>query len=130
MSLSATERVPQPMAIDAVVVNDSAARTLFVRLGDTVTGPARIAWLRGYQALVQSEASGYSGNLPDLWASTKTAERVAHGVPGDGGMLKFHFPVGNAAYAQLISKPRLTAIVTVDRATGYFLRCAFLHRTA
>jgi hypothetical protein len=129
MSLFGTEKLPQPMAVDAVVVNDPAARTLFVRLPDHTTGSQRIAWQRGYQALLKAETSGYRGNVPDLWASTRSADRVAHGVPGKGGMLKFHSPVGDgSSYSQLISKPRLTAIVTCDRASGHFLRVTFLHR--
>jgi hypothetical protein len=124
----ARERLPEPQAITGVVVNDFPSRTLFVRLPDLTTGSQRILWQRGHAALVQMEATGFRGNVPDLWAATKDSERVAHAVPVEGGLLKFHFPVGpGSAYSQLISKPRLTAIVTCDRASGYFLRCLFLH---
>jgi hypothetical protein len=109
--------------------NDFAARTLFVRLGDTVTGSARIAWQRGYDGLRLLEDSGYSRHsIPDLWASMQDGERIAHAATGDAATLKFHFPPGNTAYRQLTGKPRLAAIVTVDRATGYFVNCRFLHR--
>src|SRR4029453_4157586 len=46
--------------------------------------------------------------------STPSARQVAHGVPGDYGTLLFHFPAGVTAYAELVSKPGLTAIVTLD----------------
>jgi hypothetical protein len=121
--------VPQPLTIEAVVVNDFAARTLFVRLGDTVTGSAREAWQRGYNALRLLEDSGYSRQtIPDLWASMKGADRISHAAAGDASMLKFFFEPGNTAYSQLVGKPRLYALVTVNRATGYFMGCKFLHR--
>jgi hypothetical protein len=120
--------VPQPLAISAVVVNDFANRTLFCRLPDHLTGPGRIAWANGYEALRLAEENGWGwGDAPQLWASTKTAERVARAAAGDAQTLKFFFEPGNKAYGQLIGKPGLTAIVTADIATKYFLRCLFLH---
>jgi hypothetical protein len=120
--------VPQPLAITAVVVNDFANRTLFCRLPDVLTGPGRTAWADGYQALRLAEENGWGGGAPPLWAATKTAERVARAAAGDAQTLKFFFEPGNQAYSQLIGRPGLTAIVTADRATRYFLRCLFLHR--
>ena len=125
--VEATSTAPQPQAINGVVINDFPSRTLFVRLPDNSIGPGRVAWRRSYEALRQAEESGYQSRVPDLWAATKTADRVAHGFTADGLMLKFHFPVGNSAYSELLLKSRLTAIVTVDRSSGYFLRCLFLH---
>jgi hypothetical protein len=120
--------VPQPLAINAVVVNDFANRTLFCRLPDHLTGPGRITWADGWQALQLAEENGWGGGTPFLWAATKTAERVARASAGDAQTLKFFFEPGNAAYSQLIGKPGLYAIVTADRANRYFLRCLFLHR--
>jgi hypothetical protein len=116
------------MAINAVVVNDFANRTLFARLPDTLTGPGRIAWADGWQALQLAEERGWDSRTPSLWASTKTAERVARVTAGEGQQLKVFFQSGNAAYSQLIGKPGLYAIVTADRAARYFLRVLFLHR--
>ena len=120
--------VPQPLAITAVVVNDFANRTLFCRLPDHLTGPGRIAWADGWQALQLAEENGWGGNTPSLWAATKTAERVARATAGDAQTLKFFFEPGNQAYSQLIGRPGLYAIVTADRAAKYFPRCLFLHR--
>jgi hypothetical protein len=120
--------VPQPQAINAVVVNDFANRTLFARLPDHLTGPGRIAWANGWEALRLAEENGWAGDTPFLWASTKTADRVARATAGDAQTLKFFFEPGNKAYSQLIGKPGLYAIVTADRASKYFLRCLFLHR--
>jgi hypothetical protein len=127
VSLYVTEKLPQPLAIDAVVVNDFANRTLFCRLPDHLTGPGRIAWTNGWQALQLAEESGWRGNTPYLWAATKTAERVARATAGDAQTLKFFFGPNNQAYLQLIGKPGLAAIVTADRANKWFLRCLFLH---
>jgi hypothetical protein len=48
--------------------------------------------------------------------------------PADFSMLLVNFPVGVAGYAELISKPGLVAIATVDRSSGRFLGVKFLHR--
>jgi hypothetical protein len=116
------------LAITATVVNDFAARTLFARLPDHLTGPGRIAWGDGWQALQLAEENGWEGRTPTLWASTKTAERVARGTAGEAQTLKFFFELGNQAYSHLIGRPGLYAIATFDRASRYFLRCLFLHR--
>jgi hypothetical protein len=117
------------LAITATVVNDFANRTLFARLPDHLTGPGRIAWGDGWQALQLAEEAGWSSSrTPVLWAATKTAERVARGTAGDAQTLKFFFEPGNQAYSQLIGRPNLYAIATFDRASRYFLRCLFLHR--
>jgi hypothetical protein len=120
--------VPSPLAIDAVVVNDFANRTLFCRLPDHSTGSGRIAWADGWQALRLAEENGWASRTPDLWAATKTADRVARATAGDALTLKVFFEPGNQAYSQLIGRPGLYAIVTADRAFRYFLRCLFLHR--
>ena len=120
--------VPRPLAITAVVVNDFAARTLFCRLPDHTTGSERVAWQQGYESLRLLEESGYSRGIPDLWAQFDGVERISRAVPGDAATLKFHFPPApDSAYSKLLGKP-LTAIVTVDRTMGNFLRCRFLHR--
>jgi hypothetical protein len=81
--------VPQPLAINAVVVNDFANRTLFCRLPDHLTGPGRITWADGWQALQLAEENGWGGGTPFLWAATKTAERVARASAGDAQTLRF-----------------------------------------
>jgi hypothetical protein len=42
--------------------------------------------------------------------------------------LTFHFPVGVEAYAKLIGRPGLAAIVTVDRELCRFMSVQFLNR--
>jgi hypothetical protein len=118
-----------PQAFDVVVENDSAARTLVVRLGEHLTGTARAAWERGWNSAVfaQQDAASYV-RTPELWGINTDGEQVAHGVPGDNGTLRFYFPPGNTAYKALVSKPGLYGVAVVDREQGHFLRIAFKHR--
>jgi hypothetical protein len=130
MPIAATTPLPQPLAADGVVFNDAAARTLYVRLSDYANGYTRLLWQQGWQALRQAEESGFRLGAPTVWASTSSAYQVVHGLPGEGGTLKFHFPVGSEAgkvYTGLVGKPNLGAIVTVDRGTHRILGVKFLH---
>ena len=131
-----TTVVPQPMAVDGVVFNDVGTRTLTVRLPDKASGYERLMWQQGWQALRQAQEKGwYETSMrplrtpPEVWASTPGHYRVVYGLPGDGGVLTFHFPPGVAAYTELISKPGLIAILTVDRGNHHILSCRFLNRT-
>jgi hypothetical protein len=117
--------VPQPKAIDCVVVVDYPSRTLYARLPDSSTGLGRSHWTQAWQQLKLDEERG--SRAPDLWASTPTSDRVARVTAGEGQQLKVFFEPGNAVYSQLISKP-LVGIATVDLAQKWFLRLSFLHR--
>jgi hypothetical protein len=129
VTASATTPLPQPMAVDGVVFNDPATRTLHVRLSDQASGYAKLLWQQGWQQLRRAEETGWwRSGVPDVWASAPGAYRVVHGLPGEAGTLKFHFPTGTTAYSELISKPGLAAIVTVDRAGHRILTVTFVHR--
>ena len=58
----ATERLPQPYVVDAVVSNDVIARTLTVRLSDAAGGYEQSLWLQAYQHLRAAEQSGSRGS--------------------------------------------------------------------
>jgi hypothetical protein len=121
--------VPQPVALECVVFADYAARTLSVRLSDRASGYERQAWLQAWQSQRRSREAGWPvDGAPWLYADVPGARRVAHGLPGDGGVMSFHFPPGAAGYSALISKPGLVAIVTVDRSSQQFLTCRFLNQ--
>jgi len=129
MSLFATERVPQPAVIDAVVSNDVIARTLTVRLSDAAGGYEKSLWLQAHQQLRAAEQSGSRGQQPTVWASAVGASRIAFATPDpDRQALLFHFQPGVAAYAALIGKPGLTATVAVDGSSGRFMSVRFRHR--
>jgi hypothetical protein len=68
------------------------------------------------------------GNHPYVYASAPGAYQVAHVEPADFQTLQVSFAPGVAAYAELISRPGLYAIVTVDRNSNRFLAVKFLHR--
>ena len=98
------------------------SRTLSVRLPQTEVGYSRLLWREAFQAYVKAEESGWGGDV-QLWAG----DRDAYAVPGELQTLNFHFPPSVAAYAQLVGKPGLYAIVTIDRGTSRFLSVRFLN---
>jgi hypothetical protein len=85
----------------------------------------RLLWRQGYQALVAAEESGWLTATQTVWAGAAGSDRVAFGVPGDGGTLRFHFQPGEPAYQALVSTPGLTATVVVDRGTSRIMSVKF-----
>jgi hypothetical protein len=65
---------------------------------------------------------------PFLWGGAFGNRQIVHGKPGDGQQLVFHFPLGESAFARLIGKPGLRAIVTIDRNLCQFMSCQFIQR--
>jgi hypothetical protein len=128
VSLYATEKLPQPHAVDCAVSNDVLSRTLVVRLPQTEAGYSKLLWREAFQAYRAAGESGWGGNASPLWASALGADRLAYAVPGDLQTLKFTFPTPAPAYTQLISKP-VYAIVVIDRGLRQFLNVRFLHRS-
>lgn len=127
MSLFATERVPQPFAVDGVVTNDLPSRSLGVRLSETASGYERLWWKQAWLQLKAAVEDGWRKH-PHVRASAPGARDVAIVHPGDFQTLVVNFPPGVTAYTELISRPGLVAIVTVDRNTSQFLGVKFLHR--
>ena len=95
-TLLATDKVPQPYAIDGVVVTDVLTRTLGVRLSETASGYQRLWWRTAHQQLRAAVENGWARH-PYVYASTASAYQVAHVEPADFSMLQVHFPVGTAA---------------------------------
>ena len=80
-----------------VVYADPANRTLIVRLSDRERGGVRHYWREAWVALRQAQEAGWPGDTPRIWASTDSEREVVPGTVGDyvdGGLLKFHFPIG------------------------------------
>jgi hypothetical protein len=129
--VTAVEALPQPQAIDAVVFVDATSRTLSVRLRDQAGGYERLLWTQAWQQLRRAQEAGWPADgAPWVFADLPGARQVVHGQPGEAGTLKFTFPVGTRGFAELISRPGVVAIVTVDRGTHQFLTCRFLNRPA
>jgi hypothetical protein len=113
--LRATERLPQPHSVDAVVSVDIPSRTLTVRISDIASGYQKLQWKEAWRALKSAEENGWRNSAPTVWADTADSYHVAYATLGDadfGGILKFHFPPGMQAFQQLIGKPGLTALRT------------------
>jgi hypothetical protein len=118
--------MPRPVVMTGIVANDPGSRTLTVSRPDQLSGYQRLAWRTAHEALQRSEQSGWRG-APLLWADGAEQSDIAHGVPSDNLTLLFHFPVGKEAYRELVSKPGLSAFVTVNRSTGFFSGVTFRH---
>jgi hypothetical protein len=129
--VTAVEALPQPRALAAVVFVDAVTRTLTARLSDQAGGYERLLWTQAWQQLRRAQEAGWPANgAPWVFADLPGARRVVHGQPAEGGALSFAFPPGTPGFAELISKPGVVAIVTVDRGTQRFLTCRFLNRPA
>jgi hypothetical protein len=126
VSLYATEKLPTPLAVDGVVVTDVLARTLGVRLSELANGYSRMWWRTAHTALKAAVENGWA-NHPFVWAAIPGARQVAHLQPADFLMLSVHFPVGTAGISELISRPGLAAIATIDRNSGRFVGVKFLN---
>ena len=70
----------------------------------------------------------YGYTPPGVPAHTPSRRDVARGVPALDGSLRFHFPLRDPAYKELVGKP-ISAIVTVDRASGQILGVKFRHKS-
>lgn len=121
-----TEVMPRPRAATAAVFADPATRTLHVRLSELESGYMQTLWRSGWTALRRAYESGWPpGGPPWVYCDGR---REVHGVPTEGGTLSFHWPPGVAGYAELVGKPGLYAIATLDINTCYFSTVKFLHR--
>ena len=127
MSVRAAERVPSPVVVDGTVDIDVPSRTLAVRVSERESGYNRMWWKEAHTALRSADEDGWR-NHRYVYASAPGASNVAHAVPGDYRMLLVRFPSGEPSFAQLVGKPGLTALVTVDRNSGHFVGVKFLNR--
>lgn len=123
------EALPRPQAVDAVAFVDTLTRTVTVRLPDTASGYTKLLWRDAWTRQRRSMEAGWPPSGSSwLYCDVPGARRVVHGEPVEGGQMSFCFPVGVAGFAQLVGKPGLVAIVTLDVSTRDFLTCRFLHR--
>jgi hypothetical protein len=124
--LRATTPLPQPLTVAAPVTNDVMSRTLIVRRPRDAGGYQKLLWREAHEALRQSEEAGWPlSGAPWLSAAGAGQRDIARGLTGPNLALHFHFPVGVAAYYDLVSRPVLRAYVTVDKNTGFFTGVTF-----
>jgi hypothetical protein len=128
VALFATERLPSPLAISAPVVADFANMVLMVRRPQDAGGHAALLWREAHAALVQAEERGWPASTSFVYGSAPGHYQFGHAAPGPNLTLLFGFAVGTPGakvYAELVSKPGLSAFVTVDRSTRRFLGVTF-----
>lgn len=122
-----TAALPRPLAADAVVRIDAAARDLVVAPSADARGLVKLLWRDGVAAVAGS--SDRRGGPPTVWADATVDGRrvgqVAHGVPGAGNTLRFHFHPGHPEYSKLVATPGLRATIVVDRGAGHVLGVTF-----
>jgi hypothetical protein len=126
-TLAPATRLPSPMVMDGIVSIDNLQRNLVVRRPENLSGYEKLTWRMAHEQLVRGEQSGWDSDVPTLWAHGGGQTDIAFGVPGDNLTLLFHFPAGKDAYTKLVSQPGLSALVTADRSTGWFMSCKFRH---
>jgi hypothetical protein len=124
-----TEVMPRPKAVTGSVFIDAIGRTLTVRQAEPASGYEKLLWQQGWQALRRASAAGWpvDGAAP-VWADLPGARKVVLGQPAEGGALSFTFPPGTRGFAELVGRPGLYAIATLDINTHYFSTVKFLHR--
>jgi hypothetical protein len=131
VSLFATERLPQPLAVTAPVTVDFADMALVVRRPEAAGGTERLLWRESHAALVLAEERGWPRGTSFVYGSASDAYQFAHATPGPNLSLVFGFVVGTPAakvYAELVSRGGLFAFVTADRSLPYFLGVSFRNR--
>ena len=121
-----TEVMPRPKAITAAVFADVLSRTLTVRQAEPASGYESSLWRSAWQALRRAHEAGWPPNAAP-WVFASGSDSV-HGVPVEGGAVSFTWPVGTPGFAELVARPGLYAIATVDISTHYFSTVKFLHR--
>jgi hypothetical protein len=124
---AATVRLPQPVVIHAPVTSDPGARTLTVRRPESAGGYDKLLWREAHEAFVRAEEAGWPAWHRFVWGGDGRDRQIVHGSPGGNLTVKFHFPVGVGAYAKLVGKPGLSAMVTLDRELRRFLNVQFRH---
>jgi hypothetical protein len=126
-----TEVLPQPRAATGAVFIDHSARTLTVRLSELESGYLQTLWRSGWTALRRAQEAGWPPGGPGwVWADAPGSYQEVHGIPVDGGALAFTWPVGTPGFGDLVGKPGLAAIVTMDVNTHWISTVRFLHKPA
>ena len=81
--------------------------------------------------MLQAEELGWPRSKQFVWGSAPGNYQFAHAAPGPNLTLLFGFVVGTPAaqvYAELVGRPGLSAFVTADKSTRYFLGVTFRNR--
>jgi hypothetical protein len=113
------------MAADGQVGFDPMTRSLLVKPANS-EGYARSLWSTAHREMVEAEETGRYYGAPTVWAHVAGRREIARGEAVRDGWLRFKLSA--ADYRQLAGMPGLSAIATVDRATGRIMGVKFLGR--
>jgi hypothetical protein len=89
IAAAATERLPHPVAFEAVVTRHLESRTVAVMPADS-GGQAGRLWSRGYRALAEAEGN-WRSTVPTPWGHVGRRRQVARGAPGEAVLCGFGF---------------------------------------
>ena len=116
--------MPRPLAADGAVTIDARQRTLVVRPTRDARGYAKALGSEGHRAQVEGLKT-MGGPVPTVWAAGCGQSKIAYGLPGDDGTLRFRFPVGDPSYKKLVATPGLSATIVVDRGSSHIMSVRF-----
>ncbi len=82
MTAGVRERIPAPVAINGVVTNDVATRTLIVRRPQSaISGYEKLLWREAHGALTRAVDSGWLTADPFVWGGAFGTVRLSTGCP-------------------------------------------------
>jgi hypothetical protein len=110
-----------PLAAPGRVDVDPDSRTLIVRPAPQADAYAKLLWRAGHSTLTAEERTGYGHTV---WADSPGHEKVAPGMPGADGTVRFKFHDA-AAWREVASLPDLRAYVVLNRRTKTILGVTF-----
>ena len=124
--MTAAERLPDPVAVVGSVVVDTGARSVVVRPPDAMSGRDRRLWAEAWRRQRRSERAGWPlGLASPVFGRLPGGDQEVRSRPAEGEALVFDVPKGVRGFAALAGRPRVSAIVVVDRSTGDFVSCRF-----
>jgi hypothetical protein len=127
---AATTPLPQPTAISAPVTIDYANMALIVRRPEAANGYQRLLWREAHGQLVRANELGWPYGTRFIYGSAPGAYEFGYATPAENLTLVFGFTPGTPkakVYAELLSKPGLSAFVLADKSTRLFLSVTFRH---
>ena len=111
----------QPLACDAATTHDPATRSVSVKVSGSVGASF---WRRGHASMLADDKAGRY--VDPVFASGAGRYEIARGEPVRDGWLRF--TLSDADYRKLAGVPGLSAIATVDQASGRILAVRFRNR--
>jgi len=97
-------------------------------LSESAGGYEAHLWRQAHGALLREQDSGWRGSSATVWCSAPGHQNVTAAVPGDFQMLLARFRPAESVFTELVGRPKLAAIVVLDRELAQFMAVRFLNR--